>query len=265
MDTKETERVAMEEYEECGVGELLARMRQEKHRLSDEAVGAGNERGSARLEKEMSELRAQWGGELSLMPIQEAHALLVSNLVEINKLHAHTEWGVGRAVLTIKGLQGALAYVAAHLESIADESSANAPAPTEEDDDDDDDDDEGDFHAPAVREIVAAYRQTAMRQRDLLLARMRNAAARLGAEAACFASWDPNEHLNNDFGRFIARAEFCLRGICPLEAQTWLESNAGVVEGLHARNRSEYDQARLVLSGLNDRLFGLIYEIAREK
>ena len=407
-----------EDYEECGIGELLARMRQEKHRLADEATRAGDERGRSRLEKEMSDLRAQWGGALSTMPLNEAQALLISHLREIEGLHAHTEWGVGRAILVMKGLQGALAYVAAHLEALEDESSAEgpapAPAPTEEEDDDDDDEedenslkarmaravyrlwdegylpahdrnnsleeelttfrgeleermddmpsheshfwlesnlgaierlhartekernhallvlvglrgslaytanhlarsdegsnettttgapavpswdeaetmvaeahaahaddddddddeeddgeDEGGFCAPAVREIVAAYRLTAMSQRDLLLARLRQACARLGAEAACFASWDPNERaLNARLGQFQARAIFCLRGICPLDAQTWLDANVGEIEGAHARTRDEYEQAGLILSGVEDRLFGLLYDLAREK
>jgi len=255
-----------DEEAENSAGVLKDRMARAVYRLWDEGYLPAHDRNNS-LEEELTTFRGELEERMDAMPSHESHFWLESNLGAIERLHARTERERNHALLVLVGLRGSLAYTADFLET-----NAPAPAPTEgptttEDDDEEesDDDDEGDFHAPAVREIVAAYRLTAMSQRDLLLARLRNAAARLGAEAACFASWDPNEKgLNADLGRFIARAEFCLRGICPLEAQTWLSSHVGELE-VHARNRQEYDQARQVLEGLSERLFGLIYEIAREK
>jgi hypothetical protein len=254
---------------------LKERMRRAVYWLSEEAWGEGNAPNHS-LEYELQIFLGEVKGCLDAMSPHEAHAWLVGNIGAIEALRARTERERQHALRALVGLRGSASNISDLLEEIS--APANAPTPTgaptddddeggdDDEDEEDDDDDEGDFHAPAVREIVQAYRTTAMKQRDLLLARLRQACARLGAEAACFASWGTNEQpLNARLGQFQARAIFCLKGICPIDAQAWLEGNVGELEGLHARNRQEYDQAGLVLSGVEDRLFGLLYDLARER
>ena len=275
-------------WDGANLDDLRARLGSALGRLIEEAMWTAAPCKPA-LEEEI-DLFAQDADELlGGMNPYEAEIWLGMHLGAIERLRARTERERGNALLVLQGGRANLVYTAYHLKSDEGTATATTEGPSvpswdeaetrvaaahaahDDDDDDDDDeggdgDDEGGFCAPAVREIVQAYRATAMKQRDLLLARLRNSAARLGAEAACFASWDPDEKgLNADIGRFIARAEFCLRGICPIDAAAWLEGNVGELEGLHARNRSEYEQAGLALSGLNDRLFGLLYDLARER
>ena len=241
------------------------------YRLSDEARWPGHERNYS-LEHEIETFQEMLEDRLNGMPPHEAMRWLEDNIGVLQSILARTEDERQYALRKLAAIRGGLEYTADHI-AAANAPTPNAPtptAPTEEDDeipwDDDDDQDDEEFHAAATREIVEAYRATAMSQRDLLLARFRGACTRLGAEAACTARGHPwGRGLNAQLGQLAGRVEFCLKGLCPIDASAWLEGNIGELEGLTARNKQEYDHAGLVVASLDDRLFGLVYDLARER
>jgi hypothetical protein len=249
---------------------LESRAARAVYRLWDEAWWPNSDRNYS-LEQELLTFKGTLEERLDDMPHADARQWLMENVGALQSLLARTESEREHALQKLIAIRGGLEYTADHI------AAANAPtptpptptAPTEEDDEipwDDDDQDDEEFHAAATREIVEAYRATAMAQRDLLLARFRGACARLGGEAACTARGHPwGRGVNAQLGQLAGRVEFCMKGICPIDAAAWLESNVGELEELHARNKQEYDQAGLAIASLDDRLFGLIYDLARER
>ena len=241
------------------------------YRLWDEAWWPNADRNYS-LEQELLTFKGTMEERLDDMPPADARQWLMENVGALQSLVARTESEREQALHKLVEIRGGLEYTADHI-SFSNAPTPTAPtptAPTEEDDeipwDDDDDQDDEEFHAAATREIVEAYRATAMVQRDLLLARFRGACARLGGEAACTARGHPwGRGLNAQLGQLAGRIEFCLKGLCPIDAATWLEGNIGELEGLTARNKQEYDNAGLAIAGMDDRLFGLIYDLARER
>jgi hypothetical protein len=258
--------------EENRLAALKERLGSAIYRLSKEAWGEGDAPTHG-LEHEILIFLDEVFGSLNAMPPHEAADWLAGNFGAVERLHASTEREREHSLRVLVGLRGSANYTADLLEDNAPPASTEGPTdiPTTDYDDeipwsdDDDDEEEEEFHKVATREIVAAYRQTAICIRDNLIARFREHAQRLGLQAA---EHEPNPWrygLNDSLGRFMGRIEVVLRGISPIEAQEWLQSNVEEFEGLRANTPREYDQAGHVLSGLSDRLFGMLYEIAREK
>ena len=225
-----------------------------------------------KLDWEIETFRGQADEVLSAMPPNEAAQWIVENLGTIERLHADTDEERYYTLRALASLGANLARAADHLEEASTPTPTAHGAPTTTDDeipwsdgDDEEEDEEEEFHAAATREIVAAYRNTAICIRDNLIARFRGHAQRLGLQAAEHSPNPWRYGLNNELGRLMGHVEVFLRGINPLEAQSWLESNIEEFESLKANTPREYDQAAQALSGLSDRLVGLLYEIAREK
>jgi hypothetical protein len=258
-----------EDEDEDALDEMLRRLARANDRIKEEVAEPGYSRHSG-LERDLYTFCDVLVYNLRKIPPRLALMWLGAHLATLEALRARNEQERQHALLVLRGLRGNLYYTIAHI--LDDEPPAVTAREEDEDEDEDeipwDDEDDGEeeeFHAAATREIVQAYRQTAVCIRENLIARFREAAERLGRQASEHSPDPWRRGLNDDLGRFMGRVEVVIRGICPLEAHTWLESNIEEFEALQANNPREYEQTERALSGLSDRLFGLLYEISREK